>query len=216
LTVPLSSKLRSWKKLSRRRLESRLSILKEAILAKRLNVFDCLEHYKLDDIYDGTRREQQIKCPGFHGDDRRKSARIYETGTMFCWACDKSYDIFEFEIKYTGLSFAEVVYQLAQRHDIELTFDPDDEDSPPPALAEIKDLFKSFEARKPVRKFEDHLQQIAYKLVQARDSLSLDDYQKYWYVVDQISWRVTVQQMLPEEALKHLDSVYKEFSANRV
>lgn len=202
--------------MSRGKSESRLSVIKDAILAKRLNVFDCLEHYKLDDIYDGTRREQQIKCPGFHGEDRRKSARIYETGTMFCWACDKSYDIFEFEIKYTGLSFAEVVYQLAQRYDIDFSFDTEEVEGPPKALTEIKDLFKSFEQRKPGRKFQDHLQQITYKLVQAREMLSLDAYQKYWYVIDQIAWRVSVQQMPPEEALKHLDSVYREFSSNRV
>lgn len=198
-----------------KRLENRLSILKDAILAKRLNVFDCLEHYELDDIWDGSRHEQQIKCPGFHGDDRRKSARVYENGTMFCWACDASYDIFAFEMKFTGQSFSDVVYELAQRYGIDYDTNGDDEDHEPKALSEIKDLFKSFEVKKPQRRFSDHFEQVSQKILLRRDSIPLEQYQRYWYVLDQIAWRVSLNTLPADQAIMHLDSIYREAVAER-
>jgi len=192
---------------------NRLSVLKESILAKRLNVFDCLEHYELDDVWDGSRHEQQIKCPGFHGDDRRKSARIYENGTMFCWACDSSYDIFAFEMKFTGQSFSDAVYALAQRYGIEYEIDDDQFESR--GLSEIKDLFKTIEAKKPQKRFDDHLAQVSAKILARKDLLALEDFQKYWYVLDQLAWRVLVNQVPAEQAIMHLESIYREAVSKR-
>lgn len=199
-----------------KRFENRLAILKESILAKRLNVFDCLEYYELTDVWDGSRREQQIKCPGFHGDDRRKSARIYENGTMFCWACDSSYDIFAFEMKYAGQSFSDAVYALAQRYGIEFESLEEEEDEESRSLSEIKDLFKRFETNKPKKKFEDYAAQISQRLLKQRSFLSLEDYQRYWYIVDQITWRVSSNTLAPDQAIIHLESLYREVTTRRV
>jgi DNA primase len=198
---------------------AKLHLLKQEILNKGINVFDCLEHYTLDDIYDGTRREQQIKCPGFHGEDRRKSARIYENGTMYCWACDASYDVFAFEMKYTGLGFTEVLYQLAERYGIEVTYSSDEEDDPEgksKALSEIKDLFSSMDSQRGLKKFQSHTEHFSRKLKQAIEQISLEDFQKYWYIFDQIRWRVSQHTLPPEEAIMHLDRIYREALARRV
>ena len=196
--------------------ESKVTRLKEAILAKSISVFDCLEHYQMAEIYDGTRREQQIKCPGFHGEDRKKSARVYENGTMYCWACDRAYDVFAFEMQYTGVSFTEAVYSLAQRYGIELDNDEDEETATKTSVAEIKGLFKSLEANKPLKKFDDAFNQISKKLVEKRESFSLDEYQKYWYVIDQLAWRVSLKQIDAQLAIDSLERIYKDAMAKRV
>jgi len=199
-------------------IESRSRLIKDTIVAKGLNVFDCFEHYGLEDIYDGTRREQQIKCPGFHGDDRRKSARIYENGTMFCWACDKSYDIFAFEMQYTGQSFTEVLYTLATRHHIEVERSEDDDDgqSSSSFLGEIKSFFKSVEDKKPQKRFEDHFKIVSDKIIAHKSKLTLEQYQTYWYIIDQISWRVFNNMMEPKEAIVNLDKLYREVADKNV
>ena len=198
---------------------AKLHLLKQEILNKGINVFDCLEHYSLDDIYDGNRREQQIKCPGFHGDDRRKSARVYENGTMYCWACDASYDVFAFEMKYTGLGFTEVLYLLAERYGIEFSYSADDEDEPDrqsKALSEIKDLFSSMDSQRGLKKFQSHTEHLSKKLVESRELSTLEDFQKYWYVFDQLRWRVSQHTLTPEEAIIHLERLYREALAKRV
>lgn len=176
-------------------------------------MFDCLEHYELNDVWDGSRHEQQIKCPGFHGDDRRKSARVYENGTMYCWACDAAYDIFAFEMKFTGQSFSDVVYALAQRYGID--YAQDEEESEHKSLSEIRDLFKNIEAKKPQRKFSDHFQQVSSLLMKNRNSLSLEEYQRYWYALDQIAWHVSLNSLPPNQAIIHLESIYREAVAKR-
>lgn len=198
---------------------AKLHLLKQEILNKGINVFDCLEYYNFDDIYDGTRREQQIKCPGFHGDDRRKSARIYENGTMYCWACDSSYDVFAFEMKHTGQGFAEVLYQLAERYGIEVSYSTDedeDSDRQSKALSEIKDLFNSMDSQRGLKKFQSHTEHLSRKLREARELSSLEDFQKYWYVFDQLRWRVSQNTLPPEEAIIHMERLYREALAKRV
>jgi len=197
------------------RVEGILQVLKESILAKGLNVFDCLEYYELEDVYDGTRREQQMKCPGFHGEDRRKSARIYENGTMFCWACDAAYDIFAFEMKYAGISFTDAIYNLAKRYDIEYSNEAQEGEAPR-AVQEIKALFQSFETQKPKKKFEDYFKQFSAQLVAKRGNCTLEQYQGYWYLVDQLAWKVSLNELAPEKAIVYLDNIYREASSRRV
>ena len=198
--------------------DSRISAIKDSIRRRGINVFDCLEHYELSDVWDGTRREQQIKCPGFHGDDRRKSARIYENGTMFCWACDASYDVFAFEMKMSGQPFSSVVYDLAQRYEIHYDYESgeDDEDDNSRSLSEIKNIFKEFETKKPKRKFEDYLTQVSSKIQSRKDTIAVDDYLKYWYAIDQINWRVSTNQIDPASAIIHLESIYRAAIRNNV
>lgn len=190
-------------------MNSRIHKLKQDILRKGISVFDCFDHYSLDDVYDGTRREQQIKCPGFHGEDRKKSARVYENGTMYCWACGEHYDVFSFEMRYAGKSFSEAVYELANRYGIEVVSDEDeDEESENQDLAEIKSLFRSFESNKSKKKFDSLREQVSLKLVAKRDLYSLEEYQNLWYLVDQISWRVFCQEINADQAIVYLETLY--------
>lgn len=197
-------------------MESRLSVLKDSIVGKGINVFDCLEHYNLSDVWDGTRREQQIKCPGFHGVDRKKSARVYDTGTMFCWACDASYDVFAFEMKMTGKSFVEVIYDLAQRYGIEYELEEDRESSVSKGLSEIKELFSNIDKNRPKNKFKDYLNNFSKKITQYRDVCSLVEYNKYWDATDRIEWLVLTNALSVDEAIMHLESMYSSIKKHNV
>lgn len=62
-------------------------------IKEQVSISQVLSYYKID-FYNYGEREQ-IHCP-FHL-DKKKSARVfYSTNTLFCWTCNKVWDVVEF------------------------------------------------------------------------------------------------------------------------
>jgi DNA primase len=55
----------------------------------------------------------QIHCP-FHGYDAHASARIYDTNSMYCWVCNKTWDVVEFVKDFKNIKFKEAVVLLEE------------------------------------------------------------------------------------------------------
>ena len=77
----------------------------------------CMWDYMLEDgLVEGVRPDHsmQIRCT-FHGDgyDTAPSARYYpDSDSYFCFACDQTYDIFEYLMTEKDMSFGKVVNHL--------------------------------------------------------------------------------------------------------
>jgi hypothetical protein len=75
--------------------------------------------------YDTKEKPCQINCP-FHGADLGPSARVFpETNSMYCWACDRSWDVLDFWAEINGwikddgsLDIGRAIKDLADRFDI--------------------------------------------------------------------------------------------------
>jgi hypothetical protein len=72
-------------------------------IKEQVTLYQILIHYKIDFIGGGFK--EQISCP-FHGDDLKKSARLFpDTDTLFCWTCNKVWDVIEFVKDKEYISF---------------------------------------------------------------------------------------------------------------
>jgi DNA primase len=90
--------------------------LVEAIKSS-VSIYNVLDIYKIS--YMGDVKEQ-INCP-FHGADVKKSARIYpDTNTVFCWTCDKVWDVIEFVKEMEDMSFGSACNLLIKRFSINI------------------------------------------------------------------------------------------------
>jgi DNA primase len=89
----------------------------EAIL-EQLSIYPVLQYYGVD-FYGGGLPEQ-IHCP-FHGADINRSARVYpETDSVYCFTCDKSWDVINFVKDQEELSVAETIRFICSKWDIEV------------------------------------------------------------------------------------------------
>jgi hypothetical protein len=68
--------------------------------------------------FSGGGTPEQIHCP-FHGEDKNKSARIYpENDSMYCWVCDKTWDVIEFVRDKEGLSYGQTLSHMVHRYNV--------------------------------------------------------------------------------------------------
>lgn len=90
--------------------------LVEAIKSK-VSIYNVLNMYKIP--YIGEVKEQ-LNCP-FHGADVKKSARVYpDTNTIFCWTCDKAWDVIEFVKEMEDLPFGSACNLLIKRFSVDI------------------------------------------------------------------------------------------------
>jgi len=89
----------------------------ETILAQ-LSIYPVLQAYGVE-FYGGGFPEQ-IHCP-FHGTDVNKSARVYpEDNSVYCFTCDKSWNVITFVQDKEELTFPEALRFIRHYWDIEV------------------------------------------------------------------------------------------------
>lgn len=110
-----------------------LESVKKAILSfKGLGTF-----LKEDRYIDLNGQEEQLSCP-FHGKDNKPSARYYpDTDSMYCWTCQKSWDVFGYLGQKRDYDFGSSINFLLQKFGVDTS-----------SLPDIKDKIKSLEINK--------------------------------------------------------------------
>lgn len=87
-----------------------------AAIKEQVSIYAVLAMYNVDFI--GGCFKEQINCP-FHGADINKSARVYpETNTLFCFTCDKQYDVIEFVKAKEEISFGKACSLLIKTFNV--------------------------------------------------------------------------------------------------
>ena len=81
--------------------------LRVAAVHQHVTIFDVLRAFGRDE----PEETHQLRCP-FHP-DHRPSARVYaEQNTIYCWTCQKRWDVIEAVGDYHGLPFLDAVAWL--------------------------------------------------------------------------------------------------------
>ena len=97
-----------------------------AAIMEQLSIYQVLSAYKVE--YMGGGEPEQIHCP-FHGADINKSARVYpETDTVYCFTCDKKWNVINFVQEQEELTFVETLRFIRKHWDIAISM-PDYEAS---------------------------------------------------------------------------------------
>lgn len=123
----------------------------------------------------------QLHCP-FHGDDAHPSARVYETNTMYCWVCNKTWDVVEFIKDLNNLKFKEAVVFLEnsygiQKPSIEETFkEPSFEDF----------LVESSSKKIEEKDFSSEFEHLNRMLLRNKNNIDLKTYSRLFYTLDNI------------------------------
>lgn len=93
-----------------------------AAIKEQVRIATVLRDYKVD-FYGGAEAEQ-IHCP-FHYPDTNKSCRVYHnTDSLYCFVCDKSWDVIEFVKDKEELTFGQAVTFCKRQYHVEV-FVPD-------------------------------------------------------------------------------------------
>jgi hypothetical protein len=72
------------------------------LVKERVVIHDLMDMAQPPVKYDSRIIESQINCP-FHGRDVHKSCRVYpKSNSMYCWFCDKSWDVVDFWAEVNG------------------------------------------------------------------------------------------------------------------
>jgi DNA primase len=78
-----------------------------AAIMEQLGIYQVLIAYHIQ--FTGGGEPEQIHCP-FHGADINKSARVYpETDTVYCFTCDKKWNVISFVQEQEELTFVEAL-----------------------------------------------------------------------------------------------------------
>ncbi len=165
-------------------------------IKSRVTMRQIVDYFNMPTISQGI--ITQMRCP-FHGNDLHASARIYETNSMYCWVCTKSWDVISFVKDYKDISFPEACSFLENNFNIERTaysyekFDPIFK----PLKKEI-DLDKDFE-------------RIQNCLIINKDCFQLEKYVEYFYYYDNLYYNYKSGHYFNDQDLKmSLDLLYKE------
>jgi len=159
--------------------ERRLERIKEEVDILRL-----LEMFGYD-VRADMDREQQFSCD-MHGSgfDQKPSARVYpESGSWYCFGCDKTRDAIETVREREDLGFLEAIKWLERQfHLPALPFDPSD-------YKPRKDLSKEIaKTLRHDRTFEDDVRRVRALLdtVTEEKSASLDRTLRWWEAFDKV------------------------------
>jgi len=109
--------------------------------------------------------EAQIRCP-FHGDDVKPSARYYrETQTMYCWVCQKKWDVVSFIMDKEQFKYVQAIKFIINKYKIDTSSIPDDPElqyDKVPVVSEtgvrliyLRDKIKGFRGKLPFEKYRD-------------------------------------------------------------
>jgi len=142
----------------------------------------------------------QIKCP-FHGSDIHASARIYETNSMYCFTCSKSWDVISFIQDYKKVNFGEACVFLESTFNVTRTnFD-----------SYKIETFSFLEPQKKEIDFEKDLEKIQLLLINNMDYFELDKYIKCFYFFDSLYYNYMSKQYSNDRDFKiALDIFHKE------
>jgi len=150
----------------------------------------------------------QLHCP-FHGNDRHASARIYETNTMYCWVCSKSWDVIGFVKDFKHIEFAAACTFLEELYNIEKT-----DKSIAYHEESFKDYLKSHEVVKE-KNFDGDFSKISKILIKNRSSYTMDEYVKYFYFLDTLYINYMSNKHDSDQDLERsLQNLFTEISAN--
>ena len=95
-------------------------------IKEQLHIYTVLADYNVEFFGGGT--PEQIHCP-FHYPDTNRSCRVYpETDSLYCFVCDKTWDVIEFIKDKEELSFGAACAFIMSRYDVEI-YTPDYETS---------------------------------------------------------------------------------------
>lgn len=153
----------------------------------------------------------QVHCP-FHAHDAHASARIYDTGTMYCFYCDKVWDIVSFVKDLRGLDFnnacryVEEVFGL-KKPGVEEVYQQHE------TLNQF--LEKAKDEKKKVMDFDKHFSRINDKLLLNRKNFSLLNYSRYFNFLDNLYASYKMNSYEDDMFLQStLENLYKEISKN--
>jgi len=152
----------------------------------------------------------QVHCP-FHGNDSHASARIYETNTMYCFFCNKTWDVISFIKDMKNISFAESctfleeAYSLPKIDRIEIA----------QRRESLEDYLKNKlnEKNKKEKDFNEEFSKISKYLIRNKDFFSLEEYAKYFDFFDSLFYKYKSDSYSNDEELQvFLTGFHKEIS----
>lgn len=168
-----------------------------------VNLRDLVNRFNVECKSDGN--VTQLHCP-FHGKDNHASARLYDTNTMYCWVCSKSWDVVTFvkdfkQIKFSeACKFLENLYGL-QKIDVSIAYK---EPSFIEYLNEKNDVKKE-------KDFDNDFQKITKILMRNKFKVRLDEYVRLFYHLDTLYSSYKLNKYPGDLSLQlDLDNLYQE------
>lgn len=87
-------------------------------IKEQVRIYQLLNDYHVEYLGGGV--PEQIHCP-FHYPDTNKSCRVYpENDSLYCFVCDKTWDVIEFVKDKEELTFGRAVHFLKSRYNVEV------------------------------------------------------------------------------------------------
>lgn len=116
--------------------------------------------------------EQQLSCL-FHGPDNKPSARYYpNTDSLYCWKCQKKWDVFRYLWEMKGYDFFNSVEHLIKKFRIDISKVPNVEDK-------IKDKGVPFNrAEVKINNKASVLSALERKILQLKGKISFNRYNR--------------------------------------
>jgi len=156
--------------------EIRVKNIKDQVSLRSL-----IDFFKIECQSEGS--VTQVHCP-FHGNDTHASARIYETNTMYCWKCNKVWDVISFinDIKNfndfnKSCQFLEELFGIS-KPDAKVAYEQKET---------LKDfLDQHFKNTKKEKNFEDVFSKISNKLILNKNTFLLTEYTSYFNYLDNL------------------------------
>lgn len=168
-----------------------------------------IDHFHVSCQTEGT--ITQVHCP-FHTHDAHASARIYNTGTMYCFYCNKVWDLVSFVRDLRGLDFSRACLYIEEafglkRPDVEEVYKQQE------TLAQF--LEKSKIEKTKNMDFNKNFIRINDKLILNRKNFNLSDYSKYFNFLDNLYSSYKMDDYEDDKFLQTtLEDLYKEISKN--
>jgi DNA primase len=173
-------------------------------IKEKVSLRNLIDRYHIDCQSQGE--ITQVHCP-FHGHDNHASARIYETNTMYCWVCSKSWDVISFVRDYEKLkSFSDACNFLEKNYGIEKIDFVSSYREP-----SFEDYLNNNSFEDKNKNFDDEFK-ILYKMLKLnRDRIKLDQYSKYFYYIDNLYAKYKINNSNGDISLKYaLKNIHEE------
>jgi Glu-tRNA(Gln) amidotransferase subunit E-like FAD-binding protein len=177
--------------------------LRTSKIKEKVSLRSLIDRYRISCQSDGN--ITQVHCP-FHGKDNHASARIYDTNTMYCWVCSRSWDVINFIKDYEKISFSEACKFLEKNYGIEKT-DALEVYSEPT----FEDYLNSVSKDVKNKDFEKEFFKISKMLKINKDKLNLDKYSKYFYYLDNLYSNYKLNKYTSDLSIQlSLDNLHQE------
>ena len=140
-------------------------------LKKTVPIRSVLDHFNVQCMGHGN--IVQVRCP-FHGYDKHASAKIYASNTMYCFVCQKSWDVLGFVQDKLTIDFKSAIKYIEQNFNVPVLKAED-------YISTYKDysfLDRNIFVTKTDEAFEKDFERVHNVLIKNRDSLSFEQYVK--------------------------------------